>query len=277
MNPLRVAGWALRGPLALLVRFSQWKPFLILAGVQTAFLVILVSFHTSLIAPFGVPLTKLLGGPNAAHYPWFFYFLPEMFRKALLVLNVLVASVLFGVATLYFARAFGFPSKSGPGIWRGVWRSAPLLIVVSLVESLLLLGASSIARWVPQEAMLNSGLVRWGVRFGLMAVMITIQCFLLYTTAWIVLMKSNLLGAFRDSIRVAARTFLPTFVIAAVPAVILFPVSYLGSRPDLIASKFKPELIATVLGGQVLLQTVLAFFLVGAATRLFIWRTEAAR
>lgn len=274
-QPLSVASWAWRSALASVFRPVIWVPFLIVAGAKVALLLILMFFHHGLILPIGLPLIKLLGGEAATHYPIFFYALPTMFSRANLVVDVLVASIAGGAATMLFARAAGFADTHKA--WGWAWRCAPTLIPANILVMGLLFGVAALGRLVPHELVLQNGMVRWGIRGGTLLLFVVIQSFLVYTTAWVVLIGHKLGPAFRDSIRVALRTFLPTALVVALPALLLFPLSYAGSRVDLVASKFRPEVIVGVLCAQVALEILATFLLVGAVTRLFLWRTEAAR
>lgn len=277
MNPLSVAGWALRGPFALFFRPSYWKPFLLIAAVSAAYLLVLVLFYSPVLLPATLPLLGFLGGEAATHYPYLYYLLPSMFEKGSLVINVLVSSIACGAATLLFARAFGFKSVAGDSIWKWAWRCAPWLIIAALLETLLQLGAARLIGLVPQKLFLQNGMVRWGTRAAMMGLSILIQGLFLYATAWIVLMGSKAFAAVRDSFRVTLRTFLPTMFVVAIPVVLLFPLNYAAGRADLIVEKFRPEMMGTLLAVHMLLQMILIFLVVGAATRLFVWRVEAAK
>ncbi len=277
MNPLNVAGWALRGPLALFFRPSQWNPFLTIGAAQAALLLLLVLFYSPFFLPVALRLIGLLAGRDAAHYPVLYFALPSMFEKGNLVINVLLASIACGAGTLLFARAFGFKSKAGDRTWSWAWRCAPLLIGASLLETLLQVGAGGLMSLIPGRLVLENGLIRWGQRAALMGLSILIQGLLVYATAWIVLMGRGLFSAVRDSVRVTMKTFLPTMLVVAIPVVLIFPISYAYGRTDLIMNKFKPEMVGTLLGAQVVVQMVLVFLVVGAATRLFVWRVEGSK
>ena len=136
---------------------------------------------------------------------------------------------------------------------------------------------TALGNLVPKDLVLQNATVRWGLRGVTLLLFILVQSLVVYTTAWVVLIGHKIGPAFRDSIRVTLRTFLPTALVVALPAVLLFPLSYIGSRTDLIASKFRPEVIVGVLCAQLVVEILATFLLVGAITRLFLWRTEAAR
>jgi len=198
-----------------------------------------------------------------------------MFFRANLVIGTLITSLAGGAGTLLFARHFGL--KDPKEAWRQTVRSAPTLIGVTLALMLIIYAISRLATLIPLELALGSPGVRWGTRAAMMGLFILIQSLFAYSTAWIVLMGSKAWPAIRDSVRVTARTFLPTLLVVGVPAILLFPFSYAAGRVDFIGAKLRPELIGGLLSLQVIAHILFTFLLVGAVTRLFLWRMEATR
>jgi hypothetical protein len=252
-----------------------WFPFILISCLQGATLLFLTSFHQPGLLPVGVPLVKLLGTDNAVHYPLLYIALPTMFSRMNLAIGVLIASITGGAATILFAKAFGF--KGETNTWQRALRCAPSLIIISILIFAFMYGISCLQGLVPEEMTLNSGKIRWGVRGARMAVFVIMQGFMIYTTSWIVLMGHKFGPAIRDSFRVTSATFLPTMFIVAVPTALLYPFSYALTRIDIIMQKFKPELVAGIIGVEIVVQLIFMFFMVGAITRLFVWRAEAAK
>ncbi len=124
---------------------------------------------------------------------------------------------------------------------------------------------------------MQSRAARWGIRGGTIIFFVLVQSFMAYSTAWIVLMGHKIWPAIRDSLRVTMRTFLPTLIAVGIPAILLFPFSYVLGRVDLIVTRLRPEVLAGIIGAQIFVELIISFFLVGAITRLFLWRMEAAR
>jgi len=275
MNVLQVVVWAWRSAAALLGRFRIWLPFLLVAAVQAAALLLVVSFFHPALLRLGDPLIRFVAGPAAVHYPVLYYALPTMFYRMNVVIDALVASIAGGAATLLFAAAFGMGQQPRP--WNRAFRHAHTLILATLVGTALVLGFGALTTLVPQELTARSFALRWGVRGGTMLVVILVQGLLIYTTAWIVLMGHKLGPALRDSVRVTLRTFLPTMIVVAVTQLVLFPFQYAGTQAGFIATKLKPEMVGSLLAAQIVLQVVVTFLLVGAITRLFLWRVEATR
>ncbi len=275
LQSFKVASWAWRGAFSAMQRRVPWVPFLVVAIVQFSVLAILVSFDKPLILPLGLPFVQRLGGDSATHYPVLFYALPAMFSRANLIIEVLVASIAGGTATLLFARSWGLDRSEGA--WRRAFRSAPNLIPLALLGYGILYGVEVLARLVPRDLMLGNSAVRWGVRGGTLALFIILQSLLGYTTAWVVLMGHRFFPALRDSIKVARTTLLPTLLVAALPAVLVFPLSYTTGRIDLIADKLRPETTLVLVSAQIAMELFCTFILVGSLTRLFVWRMEASR
>ncbi len=270
-----VAGRAYGTIVPLVTRPAYWLPFLLLAAVQFAILAALVSFHRPGISSVGVPVVDFLGDDRATHYPFFYLFLPMMYSKVIRVVAVVMASVTAAVATLYFARALGLGIQGGS--WRNALRRAPALILTALIPILILYGMGKLSALVPSDLVLGNGKVRWGIRMGELGLNVLLQSFLAYTTAWIVLEGYKVLPALRDSIRVTARTFLPTLIVVGIPITLLYPFSYLIQRGDLFLGKLRPEMLVGVLSLSIVGDMVLSFLLAAAVTRLFLWRMEATR
>lgn len=275
LQSLGVAAWAFRAVIGAFTRGRIWLPFLLVAAVQGGVLLLLVHFHRPLLLPMGAPLVRLLGGEGALHYPSFYFALPAMFFRANLVISALIASLAGGVATLLFAHAFGLDREKSA--YRSVLRRAPALILITLIMGAIIFGIAGLATLVPSQLALKNSVVRWGTRAVMMFLFILVQSLFAYTTAWIVLMRHRFWPAMRDSFRVTRATLLPTFTVVALPTLLLFPFAYASGRVDYIASHLRPETIGGLVGLQVIGQILLTFLLVGAITRLFLWRMEASR
>lgn len=272
---LRVVSTAWRNVASAALRLSIWKPFLLIAFVQTAVLLLIVSFHHQLLLPVALPIIRLLAGEEVAHYPVLFIALPVIHFRIRLVITILIASIATGAATALFARAYGLDEDRSP--WRRALRSAPSLMAISLLVIAAWFGISMLGSLVPHEMQMRSSSVRWATRGVLLLLSLLVQCLLIYTTAWIVIAGHKIGPAIRDSVRVSLRTFLPTLIAVGIPTLVLFPSSIIGSRAGFIADKFKPEMIGWLLGGTVVLEVLMAFLIVGTITRLFVWRMGESR
>jgi hypothetical protein len=227
------------------------------------------------MSAFMVPVVQAVGGEASTHYPTFFFYLPLIVSRVSLVFAVFVTSIAVAAATLLFADAFGH--RSGRKPWGYSARRYPTLLVVAAILAATVFGVSQLSTLVPHDLFQGNRYIRWGTRGGLLFLFIVVQSFLVYTTAWIVLRGHKGVPAIRDSIRVTSRTLVPTFIIVAIPVIFLFPLDYLAGRADLFATKLNPEMTAGIIGLRIVVQMFFSFLLVGAITRLFLWRMESAR
>ncbi len=272
---LGVAGWALGSALRRLGRPILWVPFLVLAAVQLVSLEALVSFHRPGISALVLPLVTWVGGIPATHYPAFYVYLPVIFSRWDLVVGVLLASLTTGAATLLFVRAFGVDLHRTP--WREAGRRYPALVLVSVVGAVLSLVVFMGLGSLFQERALASAAVRWGMRAVTLGAFVITQGLIVYATAWILLEGKGALGSLGASVRTSLALFLPTMVVLAVSVLVAYPFDYLAGRGDLFLSRFRPELMSGVLVAKILVEALVSFVLVGAVTRLFLWRREEAR
>lgn len=272
---LALAGWGWRSSLSQASRVSVWFPFLIIAAAQVLVLWFLVSFHQRWALPLSLPIVKWTGGEAATHYPDFFYLLPVMYARAMLVVVVFVASIATGAATVLFARSFGHETRESA--WQCATRHAPKLITIAIISTLLFIGVSTLLAQVPSKLILENRMVRWSTRGAVLLGALLVESFFAYATAWIVLERAGLWTAIRDSFRVTAKTLLPTLLLVGVPVLLLYPFGYLSERVDIFATKVAPETLAGLLLTRIGFEFVLSFLLVGAITRLFVWRMEGAR
>ena len=277
MNLFRAAGmvvWAVRSAAACALRGRIWLPFLAIAGIQAVTLAMVLNFHWGILSPFVVPLITGFAGPAATHYPNFYLSLPVIFSRVSLILSVLVTCMLVGASIVLFAQAFGRVEYMSP--WKTARKRYPALVIATAILAVCLFGVPYLSLLIPRDAMLGNGMVRWGVRGVLLLFSILVQSFLIYAAAWILLRNERALKAVADSFRITRSTFLPTFVLVALPAVLLYPLSFLDSRADLFVTKFRPEAVTGLILLQIVLEILFGFLLVGATTRIFIYQTEEA-
>ncbi len=276
MYVLRSIGVSIRtwgSVLRLVLRPVLWLPFVLVALIQLATLVTLIEFHRAPLTNVVVPVIRAVAGEQATHFPGFYFALPGLFAQVSLIISVILECLAIAAATLLFARAFGF--EYGPESKRRIMQMWPRLIVVTAIPAALVFGLSELYGKIPAETALSSGVARWTLRFGYLVAFTLIQTFVAYATAWVVLRNWRPLAALWGSLRVSARTFLPTWIVIAVPVALVYPLHYLAQRVDLFVDKLSPETIGGVLVVRIICEIGLGFVLVGSITRLFVWRLEA--
>ena len=268
-----IATWAWRTVLSCSMRPRIWLPFLVIAAVELLTLGLLVSFHRPVLQDVLVPMITGIAGDGATHYPFHFWALPLLFSRFGIFIAVIIGSLAVGAATLHFANTFGHQSSEAP--WRLAMRRYPALLTLSVLLALTIYGLSELrGAIIPVAAIRESSMVRWGTRGTMLLLFVLIQSFLVYGAAWILIKGENVLSAARNSFRLTARTFLPTFLIVAAPALIQLPLSFLTNQASVLGDKFRPEMVSVLLVSGIGLQLLLGFFLVGAVTRVFLLRLE---
>ena len=266
--------WSARSAFACSLRGRIWLPFIAIAALQLLLLGGLLNFHHAALAPVFMPIVTAFAGSDSIHYPNFYLALPLVFSRVTLILSAVLACVMVGAAIVLFAQAFGRVEHLPA--WRAAWKRYPSLLAATLLLAACMFAIPYLARVVPNNMLLENQMVRWSVRGALLFLSIVVQTLLIYAAAWILLRNERLLPAIGKSMGLAWSTFLATFVVVAVPALLLFPVGFLASRSDLFVNKFSPETMVALVVTQIVLELVLGFLLVGAITRIFIYQTEEA-
>ncbi len=277
MNLFRAAGmvvWAVRSAAACALRGRIWLPFVLIAAIQVLALAFVLNFYRGILSPLAVPVVTGLSSPAATHYPNFYLALPIVFSRLSLILSVLVTCLMVGAAIVLFAQAFGRVEYMSA--WQTARKRYPALVVVTLMLALGLFAVPYLSLLLPRQVILENGMVRWGLRGLLLLLSILVQSFMIYSAAWILLRREGPLKGMVDSFRLTKSTFIPTFVIVALPALLLYPLSFLDSRADLFVTKFRPEAVGGLVLLQIVLELLFGFLLVGATTRIFIYQTEEA-
>jgi len=270
---LAVAGWALRSAARQAAKPALWIPFLLIAALQILGLEAILGFCRPGISTVALPLVRWVGGDAATHFPTFYVALPVIFARWDLVLGVVVASLTTGAAAALFARAYG---QTAPGAWSTAARRYFPLTGVALVAALLSLVVFVLGNQVLQQVMADRAL-RWTARLGMMAVFVVVESFLVYASVGIVLEGWGFLGSIRHSAGVAAALFVPTVVLVGLPVFLVFPLDYLAECSNLFLTKLRPELMTGVLFLKIAAELVLTFLLVGAVTRVYLWRCREER
>ncbi len=271
---LGVAGWAFRNAFAQMGKPRLWVPFLAMAAAQLIGLGFFLSFHRPGISALALPLVTWVGGTQATHYPFFYAVLPAIFSRYNIALGIVLGSITTGAATLLFARAYG---REVGAAWAGAGRRYVTLFLVAVVAALLSLGGLLVGRLVPAEVFLNNQMARWSIRFGLLALFVILQSLFIYATAWVVLDGRGFLSSLGRSVKLMGSMWVSTLAVMAIPVVMIYPFEYLTERADLFLFKFRPEMMTVVLVVRIVVEVVLSFLLVGAVTRLYLWRREEVR
>ncbi len=260
--------------LSVLGRLRLLVPFLLYGCVQLVTLVALACFHVSPFSSVAEPVVRLLGGEAATHFPQFYIGLPSMTERSFLALHVVVGSLLLGAATVLFWNRFEHRSMSLGGAFRTARTLYPRLLAIALIVGLAATTLSTLFYRLATESaggVLAGPFVARGISILLALV---VQAVTTYAVPAVVISNLSLGRALRRTVEVVARNPAITLIVILVAFVPHVPWRYVASKSLVIVEKLKPELVAWVVGVDVLVGIVTTFFLVGAVTQLYLFATR---
>jgi len=255
------------------------KPALVLPFIGYGLLEIVLvlglsSFYASPLDRFLPALLQRFFGDRVLHYPDIYVYLPQIFARSSIVLGVVVGPILLGAATKLFADHFVSAKFSLAEAMRLSFRKYPSLLVVSIVTTAAVLGASELGRIVASDfvgrVVPNWRLVAM-VRF---AISIAAEVIFVFAVAFIVLKNEGLLKGMLLSIRKSVRSPIAAFLLVAVPVLLYYPVRMASSRSGMLVRRFNPEIVAAILIAGVVLTIFTNYVLVGGVTRYFLIEEE---
>ncbi|NWF91203.1 MAG: hypothetical protein HXY50_17285 [Ignavibacteriaceae bacterium] len=250
-------------------RGRQWVPFVLLWLVQAGVILLLTQFHRPLLAPFLMPILRLLGGEPVVHYPTFYLALPSLFSYFALAIDLLVASWTLGAAFL-IAWQTDHPAEPSGGAYgrarqaygRLLLARLPLIVLFALLLYVLpglLFGGS-------QEI----GATRMRLfRYGSIGLGSLFEAFFLYVPLALLVGGRSVGGAIGRSFSMMGRMPVATLGAVLIPNLIQVPVSAMLRRADSVVRSMSPEMVAWMLVGASALYMVATFYVVGAGSRLY--------
>jgi len=221
--------------------------FLLLAAVQGLVLWLMVAAPSTAFGGWPIEVLREWFGPAVGHYPSHLVLLPYMFFRSSIVVYGLIGIVLYAVATGGFTRKF-------TGAWEGprglastaIGRYIPLFVIWAAYSSVVIFGISRFPglfeNWTfgsPRREIFVDVFTRVAV--------IAFLSLLAYSTFLLIVERTSLLRAVRESVRQFLRRPLATFFLIGVPYAITVPFSLLAAESEYLVSKFRPETIVYVL------------------------------
>ena len=256
LDALGNARLALRSPSTLL-------PFLAFAAVQALIVAVLAYFTVPGLAPAMVPAVRALGGEEALHYPTSFVLLPATYRMVYLPLVATVGFSLWSLGVWSMIARHDVGVRTGARSFR---RALPSIAVIGIVFVAVTVAAGRglglVAGLLPPQ--IPSKLATLGV----IAVTACAQALLVYAPAVVRLRGGNALAAMRVSVGYARRMFAPTAMVIATVLVMHLPVDALVANADVLAARFRPEIVFHLMLGSIALEVVTAFVLFAGVVAL---------
>ncbi|HEU4928206.1 MAG TPA: hypothetical protein VFU38_00120 [Candidatus Krumholzibacteria bacterium] len=247
---------ALRSPSTLI-------PFLIFGVVQALILSALAFFTVPALAGLMVPFVRALGGEAALHYPTSFVLLPATYRLVYLPLVATVGFALwsFGVWSMISHHDVG--ARTGTRSFR---RALPNILAIGLVFVAVTVAAGRGLALLAAE--LPAGIPSKLATVGIIAVTACAQALLIYAPAILRLRGGSAITALRTSARYAQRMFIPTALVIATVLLVHLPADALIGNADVLAARFRPEIVFHLMVGSIVLEIVTAFLLFAGVVAL---------
>ena len=256
LDALTNARLALRSPSTLL-------PFLAFAVVQVLILGALAFFTTPALASIMLPVVRALGGEPVLHYPTSFVLLPATYRVVYLPLVATVGFALWSLGVWSMIAHHDVGARSGARSFR---RALPSIISIGIVFVVVTVaigrGLAILAGQLPP------GIPSKIATLGIIAVTACAQALLVYAPAVVRLRGGGALAAMRASVGYARRMFLPTALVIATVLVVHLPVDAIVGNADVLAARFRPEIVFHFMVGSIVLEVVTAFILFAGVVAL---------
>jgi hypothetical protein len=268
ISQLNLAVWAWIESVRGLRQRGVILPFLVLAGLQSALVLLFTQFYQPVLSWFLVPLLRLLGGGAVLHYPQFFAVLPALFSRANLGFDWLFGTLVTGVGFLWIWRsAAGLPlgrpwSEAGRQYLRLLVLRLPVVVLLIVLYELLprlLTGGGGELRGNALRVM----------RYGAFVLAVAAEWVFLFTPLALLAQRRSVAGSFRESYAMLGRAPLAGFLIVLVPNLVQLPLSTLMRRSQSITTNLAPETVAWLLIGSILVTVAVNYTVVAAAVRVF--------
>jgi len=249
-------------------------PFTIYAAAQVIVIIAIVRFAYPPFSSFVAPLLRRAFGETALHYPNNFYVLRSAFGQADVPLWIFLGAATTASAVYLFGAFYeGRPERFGAS-----WRAAGRRYLPVLVVSAIVMGLSQLLTRVPMslwghladESPMKFRLLRFGGVLGI----IIVQALFLYAIPAVVLAGRRLGRSLADSIRLALRSPVATFLIVAVPTALELVPVWLVRQTRVIIVRFSPEFMIVVMLIWVAIVFVMSYAIAGAATRFFLQASQ---
>ena len=250
-------------------RETTLEPFLLIGLAQAILLAGLVWFYLPALAQILEPVVRGIGGEEATHYPHHLWTLPETWRTTNLILLLTVTVIMRAVATARYANA--------PAIWSAAFGRAPALILIAIAGPGVAWGITTAFNQIPTEISLSSFVIRIGLQGLELGMIVIVESLVGYAIAFVMLDGAGPLRAIGASVGLALRHPLPTLLILAVPAVILFPPTFFLVEMDVAQSGLSPEGVALAWTLRLIVEWALLILVTGGLTGIYLHHPRRAQ
>ncbi len=251
-------------------------PFLILALLKAAWLIVLVFFYLTPVYKLLAPLLGHFYSARILHFPQFYLVLPQVYKYGCaLFIDLVFGIVLIGAAVFIigtdYKREKGGLSEGIRTALKSFW---PLLAVWILKTGLTIL----IFKYSPSFVF---PLVRdfpyadFSGLFIVHMLALIISALLIYTYPAIIMHRQGLFQAVGNSLRLTAGNFVFTFFLMFIPWLIQFPISYItSSKIYFILGKFSSSVLIYLLALDIAATFIAGFLTYVGVTYFYLNQTE---
>lgn len=268
IRSLGAAWWACKGAMAAGREPGVWTPLAVLAFARLSVLLFLVFFHRPEIVALGRPVVEWLGGGEALRYPEHLLVLPSMFVVLDRIVVVLAGAFLLGRAARVFAGSF----RPGAEARRtGVRTAVHVAVVLALwvAIEMAVAGLWSLAPEAIQERGGKLGLILLGFQSLLLAL---IRMPFVYALAAIAACGDSAWRGLVRSWGIATAEPAGSFALVAILAAARLPFAALTGPVGAPRLAEAPESVVVALAGKVLVDLLVLIVVVGATTRIVLWK-----
>jgi hypothetical protein len=268
IGQLNLTLWAWIESARGLRRKRVWGPFLIMGGIEVLCLLALTGFYHPLLSWLMAPLVRLAGSEVLLHYPEFYIGLPGLFSRVSLATDWLFGSVFFGTAALLIWRlAAGVPQGDPYVEARRSYFDLLLLRTPALLLAIL------VFFFLPRILSGAGGEIHGNrlrlLRYGGFLAAVGVDALFLYGPVARLVARRSLGGSFRETLHLASRVPLATFLVVLVPNLVQIPLSAALRRSDVVVRNLAPETVFWMVLASVLVYLAINYFIVSSAVRIF--------
>lgn len=249
-------------------------PFAIYAAAQ---LLIVISIASFAYPPFSWLITPALRwrfGEQALHYPNNLFALRPALGQVDTFLWIFLGTLLSAVAVHLFSAFFAGTRDRFAFGWRTAAPRYFALVAIGAVVMVLtqLIAQAPHALW---SHLIEDNPMRFRlVRMLSVGLVVAVQALFVYAFPYIVLERRRIAPAIAQSVRLAVRSPVTTYLIVGVPAALeLFPL-WLSRKSLAIAYRFSPGFLIAVMVIWIVVIFLSSYASTGAATRFFLLATQ---
>lgn len=251
-------------------------PFLLMAVIESIWLLALVYFYYPPVHKLLTPMLKYFFTDMALHFPQFYYVLPKVYKYGSLLGLDLIFGIILSAAAVYIIGV-NFKHEKG-GLIEGIRiaiRSFPALLIIWIIKTGLTVLAFKYCGPVVLPMVASYPFGYFAAFFIVQMLAVIISALLIYTYPAIMMHRQGLFTALGSGLKLALKNPFMTFIILFIPWLIQFPVNYLTStKLYLILWKFNSSVLVYLLIAEIVISFAAKYLLFAGITYFYLNETE---